>query len=205
MYYPTLRMIIRKMQYNCPRLLQQLYELQYILTMIYPSSICYRRSRVRLFSILALLLAVQLGCTAPKNPGGRENIEGLITLNGAPLTGMSGIVFSPVNPGSDGGGQGQIQNGKYFLTGADGVKPGKYIVRITSSIDFDIRTGKPADSAIEFGSEIPVDVVPSLFNKESTIEFDVTAGKKNIFNYDIQTDYVPKMPPDARPKDAIPL
>ena len=85
------------------------------------------------------------------------------------------------------------------------MKPGKYIVRITSSIDFDVRTGKPADSAIEFGSEIPVDVVPSSFNKESTIEFDVTAGKKNIFNYDIQTDYVPKMPPDARPKDAIPL
>lgn len=152
-----------------------------------------------------MLFLMHVGCATQKNPGGRENIEGMITLNGAPLTGMSGIVFSPVIPGNDGGGQGQIQAGKYFLTGADGVKPGKYIVRITSSIDFDIKTGKPADSAIEFGSEIPVDVVPPMFNRESTIEFEVVAGKKNIFNYDIKTDYIPKMPPDAKPKDAIPL
>jgi len=118
---------------------------------------------------------------------------------------MSGIFFSPVVEGSDGGGQGQINSGKYFLTGADGVKPGKYIVRITASIDFDLKTGKPADNTIEFGSEIPVDLVPPEFNKGSTIEFEVVKGKNNIFDYDIKTDYVPKMPANAKSKEAIPL
>ena len=155
--------------------------------------------------MLALLLTVHSGCSKPANPGGRENVDGMITLNGVPLSGRAGIVFSPKTPGSDGGGQGQIQAGKYFLTGADGVKPGKYIVRITASVDFDIKTGKPADNTIEFGREIPVDVIPSDFNTTSTIEFEVVAGKKNTFNYDIKTEYVPKMPPNAKPKDAIPL
>jgi hypothetical protein len=158
--------------------------------------------------VLALLscpLLLCIGCGGPRNPDGREDVRGMITLNGDPLTGMAGIFFSPVVEGSDGGGQGQINSGKYFLTGADGVKPGKYIVRITASVDFDLKTGKQADNTIEFGSEIPVDLVPPEFNKESTIEFEIVAGKENIFDYDIKTDYVPKMPANAKSKEAIPL
>lgn len=145
------------------------------------------------------------GCSGPKNPDGRENVSGTISLNGEPLTGMSGILFSPQVAGSDGGGQGLISNGKYALTGSDGVKPGKYIVRITSSMDFDKSTGKPADENSLFGSEVPVDVVPPEFNKESTIEFEVVAGKNNVFSYDIQTDYAPQMPKNAKTKEAVPL
>lgn len=145
------------------------------------------------------------GCSGPSNPDGRQNVSGTITLNGAPLTGMSGIVFSPVADGSDAGGQGQINTGEYALTGADGVKPGKYIVRITASVDFDITTGKQADNTIQFGSEVPVDLVPPEFNKQSTIEFEVVAGENNVFDYDIKTDYVAKMPENATTKEAIPL
>lgn len=145
------------------------------------------------------------GCSGPKNPDGRENVSGTITLNGEPLTAMAGIVFSPLEEGSRDGGQGQITAGKYALTGADGVKPGKYIVRITASIDFDKKTGKPADNTIQFGSEVPVDVVPPEFNRDSTIEFEVVKGKNNVFNYDIKTDYVPEMPKNAKTKEAIPL
>ncbi len=166
-----------------------------------------RNFNIRLVLIALISLSPLLfgGCSGPPNPEGRENISGTITLNGEPLTGMSGIVFSPVTEGSDGGGQGQITNGKYALTGFDGVKPGKYIVRITSSIDFDKKTGKPGDNTIEFGSEVPVDVVPAEFNKQSTIEHEVVAGKNNNFDYDIKTDYVPEMPKNARTKEAIPL
>ena len=155
--------------------------------------------------VISLSLLTTGGCSGPSNPDGRENVSGTISLNGAPLTGMSGIVFSPTVKGSDGGGQGQISTGKYALTGADGVKPGNYTVRITSSIDFDIKTGKPADNTIQFGSEVPVDVLPPKFNKQSTIEFEVVARKNNVFNYNIKTDYVPEMPKNAKTKEAIPL
>ncbi len=161
--------------------------------------------RFALIALAALSPLLLNGCSKPKNPDGRENVSGTITLNGAPLTGMAGIVFSPVEEGSDAGGMGQISNGKYALTGADGVKPGKYIVRISSSIDFDKSTGKPADNTSVFGSEVPVEVVPPEFNKNSTIEFEVVAGKNNVFNYDIKTDYVPQMPKNTKTKEAIPL
>lgn len=163
-------------------------------------SICF--VLISIFSLTSLLIG---GCSGPKNPDGRENVSGTITLNGAPLTAMSGIVFSPMAEGSTDGGQGQINNGEYALTGADGVKPGKYIVRITASVDFDIKTGKPADNTIQFGSEVPVDVLPPEFNKDSTIEFEVVAGENNVFNYDIKTDYIPEMPKNAKSKEAIPL
>lgn len=157
---------------------------------------------ISVFSVYSLLIG---GCSGTTNPDGRENVSGTITLNGAPLTAMSGIVFSPAVEGSTDGGQGQITAGKYSLTGADGVKPGKYIVRITASVDFDIKTGKPADNTIQFGSEVPVDVLPPEFNKDSTIEFEVVSGANNVFNYDIKTDYVPEMPKNAKTKEAIPL
>lgn len=156
-------------------------------------------------ALLSLCLLSAVGCSGPSNPDGRENVSGTITLNGEPLMGMSGILFSPIEKGSDGFGQGQITAGKYALTGADGVKPGKYIVRITSSIDFDKKTGKPADNTIQFGSEIPVDVVPAEFNTESKIEFEVVANRDNVFSYDIKTTYVPTMPLNAKPKEGIEL
>ena len=157
------------------------------------------------FSLMLIWLVWVGGCSGPRNPDGRENVSGSITLNGEPLMGMSGILFSPIEKGSDGFGQGQIIAGKYALTGANAVKPGKYIVRITSSIDFDKKTGKPADSTIQFGSEVPVDVVPAEFNKDSKIEFEVVANKNNVFNYDIKTKYVPVMPANPKTKEEIEL
>ena len=173
--------------------------------MKFTSTQSYLNYQFLLIALISSALVPTGGCSGPKNPDGRENVSGTITLNGQPLPGMAGIVFSPTVDGSDGGGQGQINSGKYAITGADGVKPGKYIVRITASIDFDKKTGKPADNTIQFGSEIPVDVVPPEFNKQSTIEFEVVAGKNNVFNYDIKTDYVPEMPKNAKTKEAVPL
>ncbi len=160
-----------------------------------------------LVTILSLSISLILigGCSGSRNPDGRENVSGMITLNGKPLMGMSGILFSPIEKGSDGLGQGQINAGKYALTGANGVKPGKYIVRITSSIDFDKKTGKPADNTIQFGSEVPVDVVPAEFNRESTIEFEVVANKDNVFNFVIKTNFVPMMPANPITKEEIEL
>jgi hypothetical protein len=73
------------------------------------------------------------------------------------------------------------------------------------STSFDKKTGKPADNTIQFGSEVPVDVVPAEFNRESTIEFEVVANKDNVFNYDIKTNYVPMMPANPITKEEIEL
>ena len=154
--------------------------------------------------LLPCLLATIMGCGSVPNPDGRMDVSGTITLNGNPVGGMAGITFAPVAEG-EGGGNGQIRKGAYHLTGYDGVKPGKYIVRIFASVDFDKSTGKIADSNIIFGNEVSVDLIPAEFNRDSKIEFEVVSGRANVFNYDVKTDYVPQMPKNSKAKAAIPL
>ena len=158
-------------------------------------------------SWLSLLVSIAalsfLGCDSePPNPDGRETITGDISLNGEPLVGMAGISFVPVD-GGDGGGKAQIKQGSFVASGYDGVKPGKYTVKIFATVDFDRKTGKIADNTIQFGNEVTVQLVPPEFNEKSTIEFEVVAGGGNVFDYDIKTDYVPKMPSGSKGKGGI--
>ena len=145
-----------------------------------------------MLTLLAVLLTTTIGCK-PKNPDGREDVKGKITLNGEPVgvkNGVCAIKFEPTDS-SDmrAGGSAQIQNGEYLLTGQDGVKPGKYIVRITYTATFDKTTNDFADANTLMENEYQVALVPPEFNTDSTIEFEVVAKKKNVFNYDIVTDF----------------
>lgn len=146
-------------------------------------------------SLLVLAVAATLlvagGCK-PQNPDGREDVSGKITLNGKPLgekTGVFAIKFDPTGDDKSAGAHGQIQSGAYKLTGQDGVKPGKYIVRITGTATFDRSTNDYADANTTMENEYQVVLVPAEFNSESTLEFEVVAKKKNVFNYDIVTDF----------------
>lgn len=157
-------------------------------------------------SLLVAVAALSfIGCgSEPPNPDGRETITGNITLNGEPLSGMAGISFVPVD-GGDGGGKAQIKQGSFIASGYDGVKPGKHIVKIFATVDFDRKTGKIADNQIQFGNEVTVELIPPEFNEESTIEFEVVSGGSNVFDYDIKTDYEPKMPKKNPGKGGVSL
>ncbi|MDO4587339.1 MAG: hypothetical protein Q4C95_08585 [Planctomycetia bacterium] len=155
--------------------------------------------KIAFVSLCCLILFNLTGCEK-KNPDGRENVSGMITLNGEPLQGSAGIHFDPVDGDKTAGGHGQIMTGKYLLTGQDGVKPGKYIVRISALATFDKRTDDYATADTLFEHEYTVTVVPPEFNVGSTIEFEVVKGKKNIFDYDIKTDFQPeKVSKGAKP------
>lgn len=73
-------------------------------------------------------------------------------------------------------------------------------MKIFATVDVDRKTGKIADNTIEFGNEVTVNLVPPEFNEKSTIEFEVVAGGGNKFDYDIKTDYVPKIPSGSKGK-----
>ncbi len=152
--------------------------------------------------LIFMVLFVTEGCTKKTNPDGREDVSGTITLNGKPLEGGSGIRFDPVDGDHTAGGSGQIMTGKYLLTGQDGVKPGKYIVRIHATAAFDKRTNTYATNETDIGHEYSVKLVPDEFNMGSKIEFEVLKGKKNVFNYDIVTDFKPERV-DKREKRAV--
>jgi len=146
--------------------------------------------------ILCICLLGIAGCKKT-NPEGREDVRGTITLNGAPIE-IGTIIFDPTGSDHASGGSAQIINGKYELVGIGGVKPGQYIVRISARREYDLKTGKPADENTQEGFYYFVVYTPPEFNTNSTIEFAVVQGKRNTFNYNVVTDYVPDTNPPRR-------
>jgi hypothetical protein len=141
-----------------------------------------------LFSILFLVFS---GCQ-PDNPDGRENVSGQILLNGQPLEGSSRIVFDPIEGDSRNGGGGQIRSGNFLLTQQDGIKPGKYCVRIFATLTYDKTTNTLATKETLDYNEYTMDIIPPEFNVNSSLEFEAVKGNKNVYNYDIKTSFKPK-------------
>jgi len=162
------------------------------------------------FSLLLCLCSLLClsGCKGkPANPEGRLDVSGKITLNGGPFkdAGSTLIVFEPI-PGPSGSCTASFHptTGKYLCTMQNALKPGKYLVRISASVQYDRKTGQPVGP--DFGLNIKegeqesklsyfVALVPPEFNEQSTIEFEVVEGKKNVFDYNIETSYVPDTSP----------
>lgn len=148
--------------------------------------------------LLPLLVVVSLlafsGCRETKNPEGRLDVSGKITLNGGPFkdVDMSSVIFTSVDDPEreihaarfDG------KTGKYLLTKQNGLLPGKYKVRLGASSMYDIKTGEPATGNTRDGDEYHVQLIPPQYGSESTLEFEVVDGKKNVFDCDIKGDLI---------------
>ena len=136
------------------------------------------------------------GCQGkPPNPDGRLDVSGTITLNGGSFEGaeMYTIAFIPIDEPSLGSSTTTInpQTGKYLLTMHDGLKPGRYRVSIMASAYYDKRTNRPVTPQTGELDEYLVQLLPAKFNADSEIEFEVLAGRKNVFDYDVAADIQP--------------
>ena len=123
------------------------------------------------------------------------DVSGTIKLNGQLLTNSGSIKFEPIGGNPQDGGSGRINDSKFLLTGMDGVIPGKYKVKINVEQMYDRKTGEPSTPQTGDFDSYRVYFVPPEFNSQSTIEFEVVRGKRNVFDYDIVTDYKPDTAP----------
>jgi hypothetical protein len=148
-----------------------------------------------LFLLLTIFVAVLFGSCKQSNPYGFEQITGKITYNGQPVSLM--LAFDPLdsNNNQSGGSALTKKDGTFLMTGQSGLKPGKYRVRFMLRKSYWKKTMKPVEETetnVDRTQVVLVNVLPEEFTTEkSNIEFNVTAGKKNIFNYDIISDYKP--------------
>lgn len=149
------------------------------------------------FSLLLCCLSMLLclsGCKGQKNPDGRLDVSGTLTLNGGPFVNVNSsmIIFEPLDDKSLGFSSTPFDasTGKYLCTKQDGLKPGKYRVKIIAQALYDKRTKKPVapdfgsgqdDASQDDGQGYFVPLIPPEFNEKSTIEFEVESGKKNVF------------------------
>jgi len=139
---------------------------------------------------LACLLPNLVGCgESDKLP--REAVSGTVSVEGKPL--KSGLItFVPNESNTPTQGGALILEGKYTVPKNQGLVPGKYRIIITSPEDkgeiiFDKTNNAPGLPPIP-----AKEVIPRQYNSESLLSAEVTAGGKNIFEFNLVSTPVAK-------------
>jgi len=127
----------------------------------------------------ALVLLILLAGCAP-DTGGRLPVTGTISLKGQPID--QGTINFSAKPGTEGGFAGAlIQDGKYSIPASQGLMPGIYQVRISAPVP----GTAVAETAPGESGPPAQDRVPPRYNSQTTLEFEVKAGLKNEFSFDV--------------------
>ena len=140
-------------------------------------------ARQRFVHAVFLVLGAVAGCS--DTAGRREAVEGMVTLKGQPLD-DGAIEFIPLEappPGEPETKSGApIMAGKYEIPQAQGLVPGKYLVRITAGTPGEQpEPGElPGPSGGASRERIPAD-----YNVNSRLEATVTPSGPNKFDYEI--------------------
>jgi hypothetical protein len=139
---------------------------------------------------LAVSCLLFIGCSDPYE--GRQAVSGKITLKGQPL--KDGTIFFVPLDGQGSQANTPFKDGVYKIERAEGLLPGKYLIRISSAdkggagIVDEAEAGGPGGSRnITF-----FDIIPPDWNVASKQEVTVKAGEKNEFSFDIPTQLEPK-------------
>jgi hypothetical protein len=109
-------------------------------------------------------------------------VSGAVKLEGQPLTDGS-ITFIPLDGQDTQSGAG-IENGTYKVPRDRGLKPGKYLVQLTSG------DGKTPDREEDIAGPsstniVSVDRIPPEWNTESKKQVEVKSSGSNQFDFEI--------------------
>jgi hypothetical protein len=142
---------------------------------------------------LLLPIAAFVVCGCGESYDGREAISGTVTLKGEPLA-SGGIQFEPLDNQGTNGGSG-IANGQFEMEQKYGLKPGRYLVRITSGdgitpVNEPELTGDvPGPTGVKPKGKntniISQDLIPPEWSEASKKEIQVKSGQKNEFKFEI--------------------
>jgi hypothetical protein len=137
--------------------------------------------------LLFFLLSVLAGCSDPA--GGRVVISGHVTLEGKALD-KGSILFVPLD-GQDTQSGAAITDGDYVMPRDHGLKPGKYLVRITAG---DGKTPANEEAGQPGGSTniISMDRIPEDWNTQSKQQCEVKPNEPNKFDFDIPKANTPR-------------
>jgi hypothetical protein len=138
--------------------------------------------------VVAAVLAVAFlaaGCANPQS--GRLAVSGTVKLKGQPIKDGAIVLFEPLE-GQDTGGNTTVRAGAFAIAREFGLKPGRYLVRITAG------DGKTAVNPVNPDSPpgpdsganiVSKDLVPASWNENSKQEVTVTKDGPNKFDFDI--------------------
>ena len=140
-----------------------------------------RQAYVLLIAFAAAVVAA--GCSDSYD--GRVEVSGAVKLVGEPIKDGT-IVFKPLDKALDTTQGAQIVNGGYKIPRKQGLKPGKYVVSISSGDPATPVNPPPGDLGPGPSRNVmAVDRVPDDWNIRSKQQVEVKSGGANKFDFDI--------------------
>lgn len=138
------------------------------------------------FSAGLLWCLLVTGCGGAPNPLDRQPVTGTVKFNGAPLD-HGTIDLSPVVPGRKAVGAGaMIKSGSFSIPAAQGLPPGKYLVRIYSPDGGEgPKDAMPGDTQVDPAAPTAKERIPAKYNVDSQETVEVKPGAANKFNFEI--------------------
>jgi len=133
---------------------------------------------------VGLFVTLGVGCS---DPDGRVQVNGIVKLHGMPISDGAIVILEPLeNQGTSA--SVPVTGGAYIIHKQSGLKPGRYLVRVTAGdgktainpVDPDHPPGPTGGSNI-----ISKDLVPADWNVNSKQEVIVTKDGPNKFDFDI--------------------
>jgi hypothetical protein len=152
-----------------------------------PACISYRRLVLRwTLTLLTCALIIPAGSCSKAKPALAERdidpqrlpITGSVKYQGRPASGLM-VTFQPLSPETGGSG-GQVMDGEFSIQAIDGLRPGKYLVRIYDVASY---SGEPARDGN--GNPVPSIKVPPQYNDSSKLTIEVKGGDANHFSFEI--------------------
>ena len=140
--------------------------------------------RIRFGAAILTAAVLVAGCSDTHD--GRMEVSGAVKLKGQPIKDGAIVLFEPLD-NQDTGGNATVTGGAYAIPRAAGLKPGKYLVRVTAG---DGRTAvNPVDPNAPPGpggtNIISRELVPANWNVTSKQQVTVTKDGPNKFDFDI--------------------
>lgn len=130
---------------------------------------------------VGLLLLPLAGC-GPTGPV-RLAVTGNVTFGGKPLD--SGTIgFYPRQLDGAFLGEATIVNGRYSIPASDGLRPGDYLVQVSSPIPNSTAPNDGTPGSVKLAQ----DRIPTRYNTKSKLAATVTLAGPNRFNYDLEAN-----------------
>ncbi|MFH1919557.1 MAG: hypothetical protein ABIP48_06725 [Planctomycetota bacterium] len=129
-------------------------------------------------------VALLAGC-APADTGGRLGVSGTVTFEGKALD-QGTIEFTSTGEGAAVHTGAMISGGSYSVPAQQGLPPGTYLVKISSTVEDPSAEVPEMPGMAEEGAPEPEDRIPAEYNTESKQEITVTGGGPQKFDFDIQ-------------------
>jgi hypothetical protein len=145
--------------------------------------------RYNLSLFLVPLLLLIAGCS--QSHDGRVEITGTVKLKGEPIKDGAIVMFEPLDK-QDTAGNATVTGGTFSIPRVSGLKPGKYLVRVTAGdgktpvnpVDPDSPPGPGGGRGST--NIISKELVPPSWNVNSKQEVTVTKDGPNKFDFDIK-------------------